>query len=67
MASPLVWLYLFVWILIPVLLISGLIRLRRFGLSCFEEYQRTRLELGKIAEEISLIRKQRDGTSRPAP
>ena len=46
-----------VWILIPVLLISGLIRLRLFGLKCFDEYQRTRLEVGKIAEELSLIRK----------
>jgi hypothetical protein len=66
MASPLVWLYLFAWILIPVLLISGLIRIRRFGLRCFEEYKRTRLEVGKIAEEISLIRKQLDRTSHPS-
>jgi hypothetical protein len=66
MASPLTWLVLFAWVLLPVLLISGVIRLRRFGLRCFEEYQRTRLELGKIAEEVSLIRKQLDRTSNPA-
>jgi hypothetical protein len=46
-----------IWVLVPVLLISGLIRLRRFGLKCFDESQRTRLEFGKIAEELSLIRK----------
>lgn len=54
------------YVLILVLLTSGLIRLRRFGLKCFEEYQRTRLEVGKIAEEISLIRKQLDRTSHPS-
>lgn len=51
------------WILVPVLLISGIIRLRRFGLKCFDEYQRTRLEVGKIAEELSLIRKSMEKTS----
>lgn len=49
-----------VWVFIPVLLISGILRLRKFGLKCLDEYQRTRLELGKIAEEISLIRKKLD-------
>lgn len=66
MASPLALLYAFVWVLVPVLLISGLIRLRRFGLKALDEYRRTRLELGKIAEEVSLIRKQLDRGS-PSP
>jgi len=50
-------LFIAVYVLVPVLLISGLIRLRRFGLRCFDEYQRTRLEIGKIAEELRAIRK----------
>jgi len=52
-----VLLFIAVYVLVPVLLISGLIRLRRFGLRCFDEYQRTRLEIGKIAEELRAIRK----------
>lgn len=59
--------FLAAWILIPVLLISGVIRLRRFGLKCFEEYQRTRFEVGKIAEEISLIRQQGERAGKTAP
>lgn len=46
-----------IYTLLIVMVISGMIRLRRFSLKCFDEYQRNRLELGKIAEEISLIRK----------
>ena len=46
-----------IWVLVPVLLISGIIRLRKFSLKCLDEYQRTRLEVGKIAEELSLIHK----------
>ena len=48
---------------IPIILISGLIRIRRFGLKCLEEYQRTRLEIGKLAEEASLIRKHMEKIS----
>ncbi len=58
MGGWLLLLYLVPIVALPILLISGLIRLRRFGLRCFDEYQRTRLDIGKIAEELSRIRQQ---------
>ena len=51
------------YILIPVLLITGIILLCRFGRRIFREHQRTRLEIGKIAEEISLVRKNQEASS----
>lgn len=57
------WLSLIFSILIPVLLIVGIILLCRFGLKIYRDNQRTRLEVGKIAEELSLIRKSLDASS----
>jgi len=45
-------------VLLVVLLVSGLLRLRRFSLQCLDELRRSRFELAKLAEEVSLIRRE---------
>jgi len=46
------------FVLVFVLVISGLIRLRIWGRRYLEEIQRTRFEIGKLAEEVAQIRQK---------
>ncbi len=63
MTSPLELLIMAVPCVILALVIIGIILLFRFVLKICRDNQRTRLEIGKIAEELSLIRKNQDASS----
>ena len=51
------FIYIAIHVLVLVLLISGIIRLRRWGRNYLDETRRLRFDLGKLADEVAQLRK----------
>jgi len=56
----LILVYVVLFVGIPVLVVSLMIRLFRFLKSSAKEQQLLRMELGKLAEEVKLMRAQKE-------